>query len=101
MALVAESDFNFDYHVSFLPGKPGKSEYNYGDAKFHGEAPGLSAFLRDGIDIFHTYSTLRARPRHLIGAYNYLDPVPKGRDEASLKYGMEWVRLHDLYDASS
>jgi predicted dithiol-disulfide oxidoreductase (DUF899 family) len=33
----------------------------------------------------------------LNGAYHYLDIVPKGRDEAALKYSMEWLRLHDEY----
>ena len=52
-----ESDFNFDFHVSFLPGRPEKPEYNYVESKWDGEAPGLSVFCRDGSDIFHTYST--------------------------------------------
>jgi predicted dithiol-disulfide oxidoreductase (DUF899 family) len=33
-----------------------------------------------------------------IGAYHYLDIVPKGRDEDNLSYTMEWLRLHDAYD---
>ena len=33
-----------------------------------------------------------------IDAYHLLDIVPKGRDEAGLSYGMEWVRHHDRYD---
>jgi hypothetical protein len=35
----------------------------------------------------------------LIGAYNWLDITPKGRDEEGLKHGMAWVRHHDKYDA--
>jgi predicted dithiol-disulfide oxidoreductase (DUF899 family) len=31
----------------------------------------------------------------LVGAYNYLDLTPKGRNEEEI---MEWVRLHDQYD---
>ena len=30
-------------------------------------------------------------------AYQYLDPVPKGRDEEGFKFPMEWVRRHDQY----
>jgi predicted dithiol-disulfide oxidoreductase (DUF899 family) len=30
-----------------------------------------------------------------LGAYNYLDLVPKGRDEDGI--GMSWVRHHDKY----
>jgi predicted dithiol-disulfide oxidoreductase (DUF899 family) len=33
----------------------------------------------------------------LIGTYNYLDFVPKGRDEDGLD-SMSWVRHHDRYD---
>ena len=33
----------------------------------------------------------------MIGAYNLLDLVPKGRDERKLTYGMEWVRHKDRY----
>jgi predicted dithiol-disulfide oxidoreductase (DUF899 family) len=37
----------------------------------------------------------------MIGAYDWLDIAPKGRDEASLKPPMSWVRHHDKYvDAS-
>jgi predicted dithiol-disulfide oxidoreductase (DUF899 family) len=34
----------------------------------------------------------------LVGTYNYLDLVPKGRDEAELPWTMAWVRHHDRYD---
>jgi predicted dithiol-disulfide oxidoreductase (DUF899 family) len=34
----------------------------------------------------------------LVGAYNYLDLAPKGRDEADLPWTMAWVRHHDRYD---
>jgi Bacterial protein of unknown function (DUF899) len=33
----------------------------------------------------------------LIGAYSYLDLVPKGRDETGLPFTMAWVRHHDRY----
>jgi hypothetical protein len=33
----------------------------------------------------------------LIGAYHYLDLVPKGRDEDGLAFPMAWVRHHDRY----
>jgi predicted dithiol-disulfide oxidoreductase (DUF899 family) len=33
----------------------------------------------------------------LVGAYNFLDLVPKGRDEDQLDSSMEWVRRHDQY----
>jgi predicted dithiol-disulfide oxidoreductase (DUF899 family) len=95
----AESDFNFDFHVSFRPEDKETGEYNYVKGGWDGEAPGLSVFYRDGGDIFHTYSTYGRGLENLIGTYNYLDLVPKGRDETKLKYGMEWVKLHDKYES--
>ncbi len=34
----------------------------------------------------------------MMGAYNFLDLVPKGRDEEGLAFSMSWVRHHDKYD---
>jgi len=34
----------------------------------------------------------------LIGAYNLLDLVPKGRDEGELPWPMVWIRHHDKYE---
>ena len=48
--------------------------------------------------IFHTYSAYARGLDMLVGAYNYLDLVPKGRDEADLPWTMAWVRHHDRYD---
>ena len=36
----------------------------------------------------------------LIGAYNWLDLAPKGRDEDQLPWTMAWVRHHDRYESS-
>ena len=35
------------------------------------------------------------------GAYQLLDLVSKGRDEAGLSYSMEWLQRHDAYDPPS
>lgn len=97
----AESDFNYDFHVSFRPEDraAGVTEYNYEKEKFpSGEAPGMSVFLRDGDEVFHTYSTYARGLDSLIATYNFLDLTPLGRDEGGLDYGMAWVRLHDRYD---
>ena len=48
--------------------------------------------------MFHTYSTYARGLDILVGTYNFLDVVPKGRDEAGLKHTMAWVRHHDKYD---
>ena len=95
------SDFNFDYHVSFTPEQAEKREtyYNYRmENSAGGERPGISVFYKsENGDIFHTYSSYGRGLENFIGAYNLLDIVPKGRDEAGLKNGMDWVRRHDQY----
>jgi predicted dithiol-disulfide oxidoreductase (DUF899 family) len=97
-----ENDFNRDYHVSFTKDEMDKGEvyYNYALTKFPSEeAPGASVFAKDaGGTIFHTYSTYGRGLDILIGAYNYLDLVPKGRDEDALPWSMAWVRHHDRYE---
>jgi len=96
------NDFNFDYHVSFTKDEmaKGKVYYNYGMNEFStDEAPGLSVFYKNEAgDIFHTYSAYARGLDLLVGTYNYLDLVPKGRDEATLPWSMAWVRHHDKYD---
>jgi predicted dithiol-disulfide oxidoreductase (DUF899 family) len=95
------NDFNHHYHVSFTKEEVagGQIDYNYGVSKFPGEErPGASVFYKDGLgEIFHTYSTYGRGLDILIGAYNWLDLVPKGRDEEGLPHGMAWVRHHDRY----
>ena len=95
------TDFNQDYQVSFAKGeKPqGKVYYNYMLTEFPSEErPGASVFYKDESgQIFHTYSTYARGLDILIGTYNFLDLVPKGRDEKGLAHGMAWVRHHDRY----
>jgi predicted dithiol-disulfide oxidoreductase (DUF899 family) len=60
--------------------------------------PGFSVFLKDKAgDIFHTYSTYARGLDPMNAAYQLLDLVPKGRDEAGLSHPMAWVKLRDLY----
>jgi predicted dithiol-disulfide oxidoreductase (DUF899 family) len=98
----SDNDFNHDFHVSFTPDEMARGEvyYNYTMTEFPSEeAPGLSAFYRDPSGaVFHTYSTYARGLDMLVGAYNYLDLAPKGRDEADLPWTMAWVRHHDRYD---
>jgi len=95
------NDFNRDYHVSFTKDEmaKGKVNYNFGMREFPAEeAPGVSVFYKDKTGaIFHTYSAYARGLDILVGAYNYLDLVPKGRDEAELPWTMAWVRHHDRY----
>ena len=45
------------------------------------EMPGISCFLRDGDDVFHTYSTFARGTEQLGGAYDFLDLTALGRQE--------------------
>lgn len=96
------NDFNVDYHVSFTKDDLAKGSiyYNYGmveDAAYQNdELPGLSVFYKDDNgDIFHTYSSYARGLDILVGAYNFLDLTPNGRNEEEI---MDWVRRHDEYD---
>src|SRR2546427_6488044 len=95
------NDFNFDYHVSFTKEEIAKGavDYNFGLREFPSEeAPGISVFYKDEHgDVFHTYSAYARGLDLLVGAYNYLDLAPKGRDEGALAFTMAWVRHHDRY----
>lgn len=98
------SDFNFDYHVSFTKEDEEKNQayYNYEMGEFIAdELPGLSVFYKDeNGDVFHTYSAYARGLDLLVGTYNFLDFVPKGRNEDP-DSTMDWVRRHDSYEAST
>ncbi len=93
------SDFNFDFGVSFTPEDiaAGQAIYNYGTPiRRSTDMFGVSIFARDDDGaVFHTYSTYHRGAELLIGAFNWLDLAPKGRNEAGT---MSWVRLHDEYE---
>lgn len=97
------SDFNFDFHVSFKPKEAdGEVYYNYEMGEFQSdEMPGVSVFIKDAsAAVFHSYSAYARGLDILVGAYNFLDLVPKGRDEAELPWSMAWVRRHDEYEGA-
>lgn len=95
----AGSDFNYDFHVSSSPAEleAGRYEYNYRTVDGEGgEMPGFSVFYRNAAgEIFHSYSTYARGGDLLIGAYNFLDMTPKGRNEDTI---MDWMRHHDRYE---
>lgn len=96
------SDFNFDFGVSFTEKdeRAGCAFYNYTTGPYLvDELPGASFFSRQGQDVFHTYSTYGRGLDLLNCAYNWLDLVPKGRDE-NPDNTMDWVRHHDRYEDS-
>jgi predicted dithiol-disulfide oxidoreductase (DUF899 family) len=107
------SAFNYDFHVT-LDEAVAPVEYNYatkaellrkGQTYFtHGESHGLSVYLRDADEIFHTYSTYARGTDLLLGTYNYLDLTALGRQEdweepagRSNSPFLAWVRHRDRY----
>jgi predicted dithiol-disulfide oxidoreductase (DUF899 family) len=95
------SDFNYDLHVtndeSVAP-----VEYNYKDKAtliekgtpwyVSGEWQGLSVFLRDGDDVYQTYSAYERGIDGLVNTYSYLDLTPLGRQAHVTQFS-----LHDTY----
>lgn len=95
------SGFNYDFHVtndeSVAP-----VEYNYKDKATliekgtpwysSGEWQGLSVFLRDGDDVYHTYSAYERGIDALVNTYTYLDLTPLGRQAHVTQFS-----LHDVY----
>jgi len=81
------SDFNYDFGVT-LEKAAGQISYNYraepeaADGEQSAELPGVSCFLREGGDIFHTYSAYARGLDHLEWTYAYLDLTAFGRQEA-------------------
>lgn len=92
------SDFNWDFHVSFDP-DVAPATFNYRDeaqlrahgmgwlTTYTGEQPGISCFLRQGEEIFHTYSTYARGIEPMLPAYHLLDLTALGRQE-------EWEQPH-------
>ena len=88
------SDFNYDFHVT-MDETVAPIEYNYRTKTEHEQAgtsyyfegqqpieePGFSCFLRDGDDIFHTYSMYGRGAEWLGGSYAFLDLTALGRQE--------------------
>jgi predicted dithiol-disulfide oxidoreductase (DUF899 family) len=99
------TSFNRDFHVTFSTEEKSRGDvvYNFAPtdmSRYPGEeAPGLSAFVRHGGAIFHTYSSYARGLEPLLAPYVFLDMMPRGRDEAGLPYPMAWVRHHDRYGA--
>jgi predicted dithiol-disulfide oxidoreductase (DUF899 family) len=80
------SEFNYDYGVT-LDTERGLVDYNYrpipealGDEQSI-ELPGFSCFLREGDEVFHTYSTYGRGTDILVGTYSLLDLTALGRQE--------------------
>jgi predicted dithiol-disulfide oxidoreductase (DUF899 family) len=93
------SDFNFDFGVSFSKDDlaAGRAIYNYGTViRSSEDLFGVNVFVKDEDGaIFRSYSTYHRGTELLMGALNWLDLAPKGRNEGAGT--MSWVKLHDEY----
>lgn len=93
-----DSDFNYDFGVSFTPDTVAAgATYNFEPVEGEpGELPGMSAFYKDETgQVFHTYSSYGRGGEELIGTYMILDRAPLGRNESEI---MDWMRRHDEYE---
>ena len=108
------SDFNYDFHAT-IDKSVAPVEYNYKSeeelveqapswAGWSGDQPGVSAFLREGDRVFHTYSAYERALDVLMGTYNWLDLTARGRQEEweqppgrSDGPAMSWLHRHDQY----
>jgi predicted dithiol-disulfide oxidoreductase (DUF899 family) len=100
---AADTTFNEDFDVTYTAAQQeAGADYNYkiGNWKFGSDSAGASAFLKaDDGSVLHTYSTFSRGLDILNGAYNLMDIMPKGRDEAGLEpHSMAWLRRRDQYE---
>ena len=101
----ADSDFNYDFHVSFDEDKV-PLEYNYKDKetlereapyiRSGADGPGVSVFLREGDRVFHTYSAYERGLDILLGTYRWLELTPLGRQRHVVQFP-----YHDTYGHAS
>lgn len=96
------SDFNYDFNVSYTPEQLAAKTavYNFVPLDFEIEdLSGDSVFYKDEDgQIYHTYSTFGRGGEQFLGAYGFLDVMPKGRNENGPFYLLaDWVRPHDMY----
>jgi len=107
VALIVRRRLHYDFHVT-VDEAAGSVEYNYANAATlakageiwftKGELHGLSVFLRDGDEVYHTYSTYQRGLDLFLNTYNYLDVTPLGRQEEDGRI-QAWIRHHDKYPA--
>jgi predicted dithiol-disulfide oxidoreductase (DUF899 family) len=97
---AGQTDFNHDFGISFTPEQVASHArvYNYGSDPGAEDREGIGVFARDEQGrVFHTYSTYARGIDAMNAAYQFLDLVPKGRDEPADGDPQFWVRRHDEY----
>lgn len=117
------SDFNYDFHASFDEAvTPTEINYRTKAELIEMGVPidtwaqpfdlhGQSVFLRDGDEVFHTYSAYARGTEQVGGTHYYLDITalgrqeaweePKGRATGGAGAGDGGVRYHDEYDEAN
>ncbi len=117
----AHSDFNYDFHATVDERAAPVQVYHLSEAELaeagmpwsasqRGDYPGISAFLRVGDEVFHTYSTFGRGIELFHNGYEYLDLTALGRQEEweeprgraeplGLQVGGPALRPPDEYDA--
>lgn len=96
-----DSDFNYDFQVSFTQEQIRQSriDYNFGtitgDPRYLAEElPGVSVFAAKQGEVFLTYATFARGLDMLLTTDHYLDLTPEGRNETAYS---AWPRRHDEY----
>jgi predicted dithiol-disulfide oxidoreductase (DUF899 family) len=100
-----DTDFNYDFHVSFRPEEiaAGNVFYNFARSAIPlQELSGISVFCKDASGaIFHTNSNYGRGAEEVLSTYMILDLTPKGRNETGPNHNLtDWVRHHDRYGAA-
>ena len=93
------NSFNYDFGASFRPDQRREKVFNF-DTQAPGveDREGISVFARDAAgQVYRTYATHGRGIDLMNTAYNYIDLLPKGRDEAE-RGNQYWVRRHDEYN---
>jgi predicted dithiol-disulfide oxidoreductase (DUF899 family) len=96
------SEFNYDMDVSFRAEelKSGTAQYNF--RPYTGEMTelsGNSVFYRDEAgDVYLTYQAFARGGEVFMGIFNFLDAVPKGREENGPNHSLtDWAKLRNAY----
>ncbi|WP_405544173.1 DUF899 domain-containing protein [Streptomyces phaeochromogenes] len=116
----AGGDFNYDFHATVDDRVAPVQVFHRTEAELaeagmpwsesmRGDWPGISAFLRAGDEVFHTYSTFGRGIEEFHNGYRWLDLTALGRQEAweepkdraaprGMEVGGPGMRIPDEYD---
>jgi predicted dithiol-disulfide oxidoreductase (DUF899 family) len=100
-----DSEFNYDFNVSFRPEDvaAGRAQYNFRPApdwmREIQDLSGRSVFYKNAAgEIYHTYSAYGRGGEEVLGIYGILDGMPKGRNETGPSHSLaDWARPHNMY----